>query len=266
MMSGRWCWRVVLAAGVAAFASAAHVGATEVSVPNSADANAYVTLYETDWQQGVDPRIGIQANPGGIALVDDPENPARKVLRAHIDRGERYAGVANGVPRAELLFPAPVRFEQGRDYLVRWSTWLPADFSFDSRQLMIITQVNQGKWTGAPTLALALLGNRYAMSVHGGVRHDEVSAGKWLCCADGDRGRWVHWAIHYVPDETGQQALTELYKDGSRVFEARGVQNAYPAVQDAYLKLGLYKPNWDIAPTDVVTSTVLYGPLSVSRR
>jgi hypothetical protein len=165
-----------------------------------------------------------------------------------------------------LLFPAPVRFEQGRDYLIRWSTWLPADFRFDSRQLMIITQINQGKWTGAPTLALALQGERYAISGHGGVRHDKVSAGKWLCCADADRGRWVHWAIRYVPDETGQRALTELYKDGERVFAASGVPNAYPGVQDAYLKIGLYKPDWDVEPSDVATSTVLYGPLSVLRR
>ncbi|MDQ7980499.1 heparin lyase I family protein [Paraburkholderia sp. SARCC-3016] len=230
----------------------------------------YTTLYEIDWQRGLDPRAGVQANPGGIELVSDPAdaarsaNAARKVLRAHIDRGERYAGIANGVPRAELLFPAPVRFQQNRDYLIRWSTWLPADFAFDSRQLMIIAQVNQGKWTGAPTLALALLGERYALSVHGGAKHDTVSAGKWLCCANADRGRWVHWAIHYVPDETGQHALTELYKDGVQVFAAHGAPNAYPGVNDAYLKLGLYKRKWDMAPSDVDTSTVLYGPLSVS--
>lgn len=239
-------------------------------MPARMNSTIYTTLYEIDWQRGLDPRAGVQANPGGIELVSDPAdaarsaNAARKVLRAHIDRGERYAGIANGVPRAELLFPAPVRFQQNRDYLIRWSTWLPADFAFDSRQLMIIAQVNQGKWTGAPTLALALLGERYALSVHGGAKHDTVSAGKWLCCANADRGRWVHWAIHYVPDETGQHALTELYKDGVQVFAAHGAPNAYPGVNDAYLKLGLYKRKWDMAPSDVDTSTVLYGPLSVS--
>ncbi|GAB7524915.1 hypothetical protein PBS_39040 [Paraburkholderia sp. 2C] len=270
-MTSRWCVRAALAMKAAAFVGLTPAYATEAAdVPALADSAAYVTLYETDWQQGLDPRAGIQANPGGIALVGDPadsaaaEHAARKVLRAHIDRSERYAGIANGVPRAELLFPTPVRFEQNRDYLIRWSTWLPADFAFDARQLMIITQVNQGKWTGAPTLALALLGDRYAVSVHGGVRHDQVSAGKWLCCADVDRGRWVRWAIRYVPDETGQRAVTELYKDGVRVFAAPGAPNAYPAVNDAYLKLGLYKPEWDMAPSDVATSTIFYGPLSVS--
>lgn len=272
MMAGRWCVRAVFAVGAATLVAplASASAADTVNMPPLADSAAYVTLYETDWQQGIDPRAGIQANPDGISLVSGPADSAetapdaRKVLRAHIDRSERYAGIANGVPRAELLFPTPVRFEQNRDYLIRWSTWLPAGFAFDPRQLMIITQVNQGRWTGAPTLALALLGDRYAISVHGGVRHDIVSAGKWLCCASADRGRWVHWAIHYVPDETGQHAITELFKDGARVFAAYGAPNAYPAVNDAYLKLGLYKPKWDMAPSDVATSTVLYGPLSVS--
>jgi hypothetical protein len=269
-----WYSRAVYVVGAAALIGLTTAGAaTAVDAPPHADSTAYVTLYETDWQQGLDPRTGVQANPGGISLVDDPADSAgpagaahaaRKVLRAHIDRSERYVGIANGVPRAELLFPAPVRFEQKRDYLIRWSTWLPGDFAFDSRQLMIIAQVNQGKWTGAPTLALALLGNRYAISVHGGERHDKVSAGKWLCCANGDGERWVHWVIHYVPDETGRRAVTELYKDGARVFAARGAPNAYPAVNDAYLKLGLYKPKWNMTSSDVATSTVLYGPLSVS--
>ncbi|CAB3751950.1 heparin lyase I family protein [Paraburkholderia humisilvae] len=266
MKAGRRCLIAAWAAGVLASTLTMPLHAVEATAHTGVDADAYVTLYETDWGRGLDPHIGLQANPGGIGVVADPADSARKVLRAHIDRSERFANVANGVPRAELLFPAPVRFEQGRDYLIRWSTWLPKDLGFDSRQLVIITQINQGKWTGAPTLALALLGRRYAISVHGGARHDKVSAGKWLCCAERDRGRWVHWVIRYVPDETGRHALTELYKDGSRVFAAREVPNAYPGVQDAYLKLGLYKPNWDVAPSDVATSTVLYGPLSVLRR
>ncbi|MDE1179735.1 heparin lyase I family protein [Paraburkholderia sp.] len=229
-------------------------------------AATYQSLYESDWTAGIDQRIGVQSNGAGIAIVDDPLNPQRKVIRATIDRSQDYSGVANGVPRAELLFPAPVRFAQQHDYLIRWSTFLPADFEFDNQQLTIMTQVHQGEWVGGPTIALAIQGSRYAISMHGGENHTDVSAGKWLCCADADRGHWVNWSLHYVPDDSAQHALTELYKDGVSIFANRDAANAYPDVQNAYLKIGLYKPDWMSKASDVSRSTVLFGPVRVSVR
>src|SRR5262249_16385347 len=158
---------------VFAVCAAAHAAPEIANAGAGAVTNAYATLYETDWQSGIDPRASREARSGGIELVADPADASRNVLRAHIDPNQPCAAVANGVPRAEVVVPEPVRFEQGRDYLIRWSTWLPADFEFDSRQLMIITQVHQRTRTGAPTLALTLLGERYAISVRGGVQHDK---------------------------------------------------------------------------------------------
>ena len=222
-------------------------------------------LFRTNWQDGLDPRFGVQANRGDLSIVDNPSDANTKALQATIRLAEDFSRVENGVPRAELLFPAPVRFAQGKTYHIRWSTMLPPGVQFDSRQLVVIMQINQGSWLGAPTVALALQGKQYAISQHGGAQHDTVSAGKWVHGAGADTGKWVHWELIYRPQDDGTNAVTQLRRDGELVFLAQGKSNAYPGVQNAYLKLGLYKPDWQKKATDVATVSVLYGPVTVSR-
>lgn len=234
--------------------------------PTPRRSNTYQPVYSVDWSNGAGPPIVVQANAGDVAVVDDPIRPGRKAVRIAISRGEDFSHVVNGAPRAELEFPAPVRFAQRSDYLIRWSTWLPTDFAFDSRQLTIIMQIHQSASSGSPTIALTLLGAKYFFSERGGARPGAVSAAVSLCCADADRGKWVNWTLRYRPDETGRYASTELYKDGVPVFANRHAPNAYIGDQAAYLKIGLYKPRWKIYPSDVSQSTLFYGPVRVDQR
>ncbi|AQV98709.1 hypothetical protein BJN34_33055 [Cupriavidus necator] len=76
----------------------------------------------------------------------------------------------------------------------------------------------------------------------------------------------VHWALRYVPDASGAQAVTELYKDGANVFRALGVPNAYAADAGGYLKLGLYKAGWQKESSDVAAIRIYFGPVSVAQR
>ncbi|MFP6557997.1 heparin lyase I family protein [Paraburkholderia sp. B3] len=220
-------------------------------------------LFSADWAKGISKAFGVQANAGDLEVIPDPTGKFERVLRVTLNRSEDFAHVENGVPRGELLFPAPVRFEQGKEYIVKWSTLLPSDFEFDAKQLVIITQINQGHWLGGPTVALALEGAKYAISQHGGVHHEQVSAGEWLCCADKDKGRWVNWKLDYVSDETGNVASTRLFKDDLLVFDSEGHPNAYPGVEDSYFKIGLYKPDWNKKPTDINRISIFYGPVSI---
>jgi hypothetical protein len=229
-------------------------------------ASTYENLFTTGWDKGIGSDIGVQANPGDIAVVNDPVVAGRKAVRVHITQSEDFSKVANGVPRAELIFPKAVTFSQGPDYLLRWSTFIPAGFAFDSKQAVIITQIHQGEWTGGPTVALSLQGKQYAISERGGANTSTVSAGKWLCCADADKGRWVNWSLRYVADDSGHRASTQLWKDGRSVFALQGKPNAYPHVQDAYLKMGLYKSGWKNSASDVSDITLFFGPVSVSRK
>jgi hypothetical protein len=229
-------------------------------------ASTYDSLYAVDWQDGLNAQIGVQAMPSALTVVADPIVLGRNALRASMSRGQDFSGVANGTPRAELLFPAPVAFEQGKDYLIRWSTFLPSDFIFDSQQLLIITQIHQSLTVGSPTIALGLLGTQYGISQRGGSNPTVSSGGKWLCCADADRGKWVHWTLRYVPDDTGSHSSLELYKNGTSVYAAQGAPNAYLQDQSSYLKIGLYKAAWKTQPSDVSQITMFFGPVSVSQR
>lgn len=223
-------------------------------------------LFQSEWERGLGPGVAVQAMPAGITLTDDPSHEYSRALQASISRSENFSTVVNGAPRAELLLPPSVRFVQGHTYRIRWSTMLPSGTRFDSRQFVILTQIHQEAMSGPPTLALTLQGTHYAISQRGGVQSQKVSATRWLCCADADVGKWVHWELVYRPREAGDDAYTALRRDGEQVFEARGRPNAYAGDQGAYLKIGLYKPNWMKEATEVDRVSMLYGPVTVVRQ
>lgn len=232
------------------------------------DDSAWTRMEHVDWRNGLSSAVSPQANPGDVEIVLDPEDSSRKVLRATITRRESYTHVANGTPRAEVLFREPATFAQGSDYLVRWSTYIPRDFEFDSKQMVIISQILPSAKEGGhgPTVALTLLGANYYISTRGGVQVQRTTAGAKLCCADGDKGKWIHWALRYIPDDSGQQSLTQLWKNGVSVFLSEHIPNAYLGDQHAYLKIGLYKAGWENEASDAEVQTLLYGPVSILKR
>jgi hypothetical protein len=227
------------------------------------DDDAGKRIAYVDWQAGLTDAVSVQANPGDIAIVPDPADASHKVLRMTIAKPESYTLVANGTPRAELLFHDPATFAQGSEYLVLWSTYIPRDFEFDGKQMLIISQIHQSAREGSPTVALTLLDKNYYISTRGGPAVQKTSAGAKICCADTDRGKWVNWTLRYVPDDSGQRSLTQLWKDGASVFHSDHVANSYPNDQHAYLKIGLYKSAWKKEPSDANVQTLFYGSVSI---
>lgn len=227
---------------------------------------SWISMADVNWDNGLGDAVTVQANPGDVEIVPDPDGASRKVLKVKIERRENFANVVNGSPRAELLFNQPATFAQGSDYLVSWSTYIPRDFTFDSEQLVIVSQIHQSFKEGGPTLALTLLGTSYFISTRGGKQVQKTTAGAKICCADSDRGKWVRWVLRYVPDDSGKRSLTQIWKNGGMVFQSIHVANAYPEDQDAYLKIGLYKAGWEKAPSDAKSITLFYGPVSVRKR
>lgn len=75
-----------------------------------------------------------------------------------------------------------------------------------------------------------------------------------------DQGRWVDWVIHYRPHYLGAEGITEVWKDGVKVYSYSGANS--PNDQNApYLKMGIYTRNWDAAdliPRDWPKQTVYY--------
>lgn len=228
-------------------------------------ATTFDTMYSVNWQAGIPPEMDLQsARLGDISVVGDPSVAGRHAVQISISSDEDFSRVANGSPRAEMVFPASVRFTAGKDYLVSWATYIPQTFQSDPNLSLIITQIHQGAWSGPPPVMLAIRGENYEISERGGAA-TSVS-GKRLCCAFADKGKWIYWTLRYVPDPTGYHALTQLWKDGLSVYASRGIANAYADGQDSYLKMGLYKTKLEGDSKNVNRIVMTYGAVSVGRR
>jgi hypothetical protein len=219
--------------------------------------STFTTVKRSNWQTGLGALYGIQSpSADNITVVDDPLLPERKVVQVYIRSDQNFSQVANGSPRAEMVFGGDLKFVQGKDYLLRWSTYIPPSYVFDPKLLMVITQIHQSQLTGSPPMELDLNGSSYVISVRAG-SHGTYS--KQICCAPQDQGKWVNWALRYVPDSSGTHASTQLWKDGVAVFATQGVPNAYPGDNNAYLKMGIYLLSLFQGLNQI---TLLFGPVT----
>lgn len=57
--------------------------------------------------------------------------------------------------------------------------------------------------------------------------------------------------------------MTDLYKDGVLIARGGSLENSYPNESGAYLKIGLYKWNWEYRPADVAIRTMYYGDVEI---
>lgn len=229
------------------------------------DPHTYRTSFVLDLRHGMKDLPVQAARREDITLADDPVTPGNRAVHVEINRGEDFSGVANGSPRAEFLLPSNIRLAPGSEYLIRWRTYLPRNFAFDHQQWEIITQIHHGALSGPPPFMLTLSGADYAVSVRGG-KNTAHGSGVRICCAMDDVGRWVDWTLEYAPDATGRRATTRLWKDGRQVFNGDGMPNAYPDDSRAYLKFGIYKPEWLIEPSDVQFLEIYYSVVAVGEK
>jgi hypothetical protein len=253
---------LVFVVGVAVHIDCLAGGLIPAAVPTT---QKWSTMYVNDWRVGFGSLITMQyARSDDITIVADPAVQGGKALQIRMDRDEDFSNVANGSPRAEIIFPPEVRFVSGGEYSVKWSTYLPDSFVSDPEQELVITQIHQGSLSGPPPVMLTLRGDKYVFVTRGG-EHARTNS-QTVCCATSDIGKWVHWSLHYVPDPSGVRALTQLSKDGRPISAASGDANAYADGKPAYLKMGLYKYRWHLDPSNVDTIAMLYGPVSISER
>ncbi|MDR5763616.1 MULTISPECIES: heparin lyase I family protein [unclassified Caballeronia] len=224
----------------------------------------YALVYRSQWSKGVDPRLTIHTpRPESLDTVAMPV-AGGVALKLSMSRADDFSRVANGSPRAEIGFERIARFAIGKDYEIRWSTVIPADYRLDSRQPEITFQLHQGASAGSPPVSLMLAGGRYRLEIRGG-------PGKPVNAIDfgapsGDRGKVVDWLLRYRPDDTGLHPRTDLYMNGTRVARCETCANAYPGDRNAYLKLGIYKWWWMTRPSDVTERSMYYGNVDILER
>lgn len=222
------------------------------------------TLFSSSWLDGIEKEVNLQTTDKHAIEVEDigyPQMP--RAIRVKISRSDNFERVANGVPRAELSFDAVVRFHRNQEYVVKWQTYIPTDYRFDGKQPEVISQIHQGNASGYPTLALFFSAEQQ-YGIRGRTGRAEQSVGRTFGNLAEDKGKITNWTLHYIPDDTGKQALTELYKNDLIVFRSAGIPNAYPNDDNAYFKIGLYKADWQKKASDVSQRILYYGRISIS--
>jgi len=241
-------------------AAAAHGAEDRIQLPVG-----YRSLYFTDFASGIDGGL-MQQKPRSESLmtVVAPGNRPGKVLRASIEKGDDFSPVANGAPRAEISFGPRVRFQTGREYLIDWSTFLPGDYAFDSRQPEGITQIHQGPNLGSPPFGIALAGSRYLVELRGAEGARPAVDRNDIGDARADQGKWVGWRLRYLPDATGVNGRLELFKNGALVLDRNGRPNAYVGDNNSYFKIGIYKWWWKERPSDVTSRTLYFGDVTIA--
>jgi len=222
-------------------------------------------IFSTSWENGIDPRIQREAiNGQSVKVVSLNQTGMSRALEVTIERAENYSQIDSGTPRAELSFAEIARFVRGGDYVINWQTYIPHDYVIDKKQPEVISQIHQGLPSGYPTFALFITNaGKYGVRTRAGEARD--SQGGQFGDVERDKGLLVNWKLHYIPDDTGTLALTELQKNGVDVFKVSGIPNAYPSDDDAYFKIGLYKAAWQKQPSDVDQRRMLYGRVSIAR-
>lgn len=218
-------------------------------------------VYRSDWARGIDPRLRLQEPaPQNIATAEIP-GIRGTLLKVTMSRSQNFSDVASGTPRSEVSFFPVFRFVNGRDYEVRWSTVIPADYRFDARQPELVAQLHQGSSDGSPLFALLLNNGKYEVDVRGAPGTPSRSFAFGDPAAD--RGQAVRWVLRYRPDDRGSDALTDVFRNGERVVHVAGIPNAFPDDRHAYFKLGLYKWWWKTRPSDVTERTMYYGDIEM---
>src|SRR5437868_6513708 len=92
-------------------------------------------VYRLDPAQGFDRGVMLQQpGPDCIRIDAAPGGRSGRAIVVSVSRDASYGGVANGAPRAEMSFAPSVRFALGHRYVIRWSTFLPADYAPDRQQ------------------------------------------------------------------------------------------------------------------------------------
>ncbi|CAE6845066.1 hypothetical protein R75461_07209 [Paraburkholderia nemoris] len=222
----------------------------------------YVPVMSVDWRHGLRV-LSVQAPTQQSVVIGPVVSGGGPMLNVHLSRTDDFAQIANGSPRAEVVLN-DATFAIGEDYILQWSTRLRNDFQIDTAQPEIITQIHQGTPVGSPPIALLLKGNQYALEIRSNAK--SVPRGVAFGAPASDRGRTICWRLHYVPDGAGENAVTELYKDGVPVYSERGSPNAYEHDMRAYLKVGIYKWLWHIEPDSVTYRAVSFGPVLLSKK
>lgn len=206
-----------------------------------------------------------------MQVLDAPADVGRFALRMELRKSDKNVSHSK---RTEISLPEEKPLQE---HYYSFRTYLPAsgseDYAADTNSAEIITQWHNipdpgEEWT-SPPLALGTKDGRYyigrcwddaeitsteQMKAKGNnSRHD-------LGSYAADKGHWVDWVFHVKWGWlASQDPILEAYKNGHKVLDCNGLPNMTNDQSGVYMKLGLYKWDWNDNPDmSSVSSRVIY--------
>jgi hypothetical protein len=213
----------------------------------------YHPYYATDFASGL---ASCMAKQGNVSVVPAPGGISGKVLKVHLSKSDNFHTAGIDLGQCWKIQP-------GREYMIMWSAYIPADTLVDTRQSDGMIEIQSGN--ASQPFRLSLDGDRYVVDIGNGdvsKRHEAGPAGG-MGKQSGDKGYWVRWTLHYLPDANGKSGITELYKNSTLVLAANGEPNAVLDKDDSYLRIGISRPQWKDKPSNVSRRTMYFGDITV---
>lgn len=93
-----------------------------------------------------------------------------------------------------------------------------------------------------PPLSIAILHDRWVVHQGSGPM-DNINRVTKTLEATVEKGRWVAWVVH-VSWSSGDDGSVEIWKDGQKVFAAKGPNTFLTTPVTPYFKTGIYHPQW----------------------
>jgi hypothetical protein len=178
----------------------------------------------------------------GITSVTNPVYQGYKCARFELRSEDRET---NGGTRAELSFPPITSLNRWYSYALYAPS---AQYKYDDDD-EVLSQWHQG---GGETPALCLR-----------VRADRLYIrilGTWVDLGVFEKDKWQAYVMH-VKHSSGSDGLIEFWRNGVKILNRAG-PNMYSLSDDdfhyPYLKMGIYKSDWNGSSTTETNLRVLY--------
>lgn len=173
-----------------------------------------------------------QSCPDRVSIADDPIRAGKKSLKLTVKNTDVNANCPkspNQNPRAQMVTNSEkVKFEYGKEYYIKFGTYLPADFPRNialnpdgTRQgYFQIGQIWGGPTTCSPPIGIFLQGTRLRLnSETGSPGACKVLGDRWLAKKDVQYNKWEYITLHVKMSDDKNVGFVELwYNDEKQTF------------------------------------------------
>jgi hypothetical protein len=209
------------------------------------------------------------SQPDAALIAPASEQAPRKgnySARIHMDQNDSFGGES---PRAEIATFKHAFFDVKKEYWVGWSIYIPTDYVFDFKQNEILTQFRHrgqlcGSLGGSPPNALEPRNGQWQWSARStsdpcpsqSPRETLINMGPM------EKGKWTDFVARFY-FSSGNDGILQVWRDGTLYVDRVNQPNYYAMSQGPTMKIGIYKWDWDNAPSDSSSLTAYFDEVRV---